>query len=90
LFGDRDISYSYYPVVEFTSSRGKVVQFTSKLGRNPPAFKEGQVVKVLYDPQNVNSAKIAASGEIWLAPTIVAILGTAFSIGSIFVFLKRT
>lgn len=86
---DSDDNYttSHYPVIEFKNSRGKVIQFTSKLGRNPPAFKIGQEVKVLYDPQVANSAKIETFVEIWLLPVVFGFFGIVFSvIGVISIF----
>ncbi|MEE3715412.1 DUF3592 domain-containing protein [Tumidithrix elongata RA019] len=85
---DGDLSYSYYPVVEFTNSRGNLVQFTSTLGRNPPGFYQGQEVEVLYNPQNISSARIATFGEIWLGTIIVAIAGAVFGAVGIFLLLK--
>ena len=71
---DGRYSYSYYPVVEFSYSRGRTKQFVSKLGRNPPAFKVGQEVTVMYDPNNVESAKIGTFGELWLFTVILGSL----------------
>jgi len=85
---DDRISYTYRPVVEFTASRGEIVQFTSKLGSNPPSFTPGQTVQVLYNPRNLDAAKIATFTEIWLATIIVAALGVIFSIVGIVFILK--
>jgi hypothetical protein len=87
---DDNHSYTYYPVVEFANTRGKVSQFTSKNGRNPPGFTVGQEVQVLYDPQKLNSARIATFTEIWLGSLLLGIFGLLLIVIGIILVFKRT
>lgn len=50
--------YSYYPVVSFATTSGHQEKFVGKSGANPPLYREGDVVDVLYDPGNSRRAQI--------------------------------
>jgi hypothetical protein len=47
----RAVDYSY-PVIEFTDMRGagEVILAQGRVGSNPPDYRVGDVVDVLYDP----------------------------------------
>lgn len=68
----------HYPVVKFTPSSGDPITFESNSGSNPPAFKQGQQVEVLYNPQQPSSAMINSWGELWLLPIIFTAMGSLF------------
>ena len=40
----------YYPVVAFRTADGRAVEARTTAGRNPPAARVGQRVRVIYDP----------------------------------------
>jgi hypothetical protein len=72
---DRPTNY-YYPVVKFTpKSSNKLTIFVGSTGSSPPIYRKGQQVKVLYDPQYPDAAKIESWLELWLFPTIFAGIG---------------
>jgi Protein of unknown function (DUF3592) len=76
-----DLSYggkSYDPVVEFTAPSGATIRFTSGIGSNPPAWRVGEHVGVLYDPGNPQDATIDQYWQIWFFPTLFGIIGTPF------------
>ncbi|MDW8215226.1 MAG: DUF3592 domain-containing protein [Roseiflexaceae bacterium] len=60
----------FYAVVEFRTANGEVIRFEDSTGSNPPAYRVGDTVEVLYDPQTPQSAMID-SWMIWLPSTIV-------------------
>ncbi len=75
-----------YPVVEFQTPEGKVIEFRSDYGGNPSPFKEGEIVKVLYSPESPEEAKIDTFMGLWLGLLIVGPLGILFfviGVGSI-------
>lgn len=45
----QDGSYAYYPVVTFTDQKGAAVTFRGHEGSNPPMYKTGEKVAVLYE-----------------------------------------
>jgi hypothetical protein len=69
------------PVVQFSTADGQLVQFTSKVGAsrrdrlvNESYFVEGEIVPVIYDPRNPQSARIR-TGFIFWGPSIALISG---------------
>jgi Protein of unknown function (DUF3592) len=68
----------YYPVVEFTPSSGQPTVFQSNTGSNPPGFSKGQLVGVLYNPQQPNSAMIHSWFELWFLPAMCTGMGSLF------------
>lgn len=62
---------SYAPVVEFCTPEGKTVRFVDGVGTIPPDYEVGVEVKVLYDPDDVHSARVASWKRLWLGPTII-------------------
>ncbi|MDB6090552.1 MAG: hypothetical protein JWN85_3336 [Gammaproteobacteria bacterium] len=72
---------TYYPVVEFTVQDGATVQFRDSMGSNPPAYREGDVVRVLYftaSPQQ--SATIDRGLLNWIVPGALCLLGSLLAI----------
>ena len=89
---DRDgtsvIHTTYSPVVEFVASgegaeadpsHAKSFRFKG-LGSDPPGYKVGERVKVVYLPGDPAGAMIADSGQIWLGPYLVTGLGALFAV----------
>jgi hypothetical protein len=79
-------SWAYYPMVRFTSKSGQELTFTDGVGTYPAEFEIGDVVEVLYDPDQPQQAKINSWKRIWFAPfwifgiglvPIIALLGWA-------------
>jgi len=56
----RYASRVYYPRVRFRTANGRQVSFVSHTGTNPPSFRAGDPVTVLYDPLQPDEATIQA------------------------------
>jgi len=66
---------SYAPVVDFRTLEGETVRFADGVGSIPPDYEVGAEVKVLYDPDDVHSARVASWKRLWLAPTLITCVG---------------
>jgi hypothetical protein len=66
---------SYAPVVDFRTLEGETVRFTDGVGTIPPDYEVGAEVKVLYDPNDAHSGRVASWKRLWLAPTILTCVG---------------
>lgn len=77
--GSSGSSSTYRPVVEFTSTSGRRIEFTSSVGSNPPAYRVGEPVAVLYDPSDPYQARIKSFFQLWFGFMIVFILGAIFA-----------
>ncbi len=65
-------------IVSFTTKKGKQIQFTSYNSINPLSSNEEKNVEVLYDPVNPTKAKVNNFGSLYLAPSVLALVGTVF------------
>ncbi len=63
------------PVVEFTTSSGEKIRFTSEFGSRPAGHKIGQSVNVRYDPSDPQKAEIDSAMNQWLVPLILIFMG---------------
>ena len=66
---------AYVPVVEYQTRGGRVVRFTDGIGTYPAEYEVGAEVKVLYNPEDVQNARIYSWKRIWFAPTLITSIG---------------
>lgn len=75
-----DDSYVYYPMVEFNvPGSNQAITFRHDSGSNPPSYSIGEVVSVLYDPQNPYDAIIDGGLFNWFATGLTSLLGIIFT-----------
>jgi hypothetical protein len=65
----------YLPIFRFRTLEGQEVEAKSDLATNPPQFKVGQVIDVLYDPGNPSKARIKKWFNLYYVPTLLGFLG---------------
>jgi hypothetical protein len=70
-----DGSSTWRPVVRFAAADGQQRQFTSRFSSNPPAYRRGEPVTVLYDVGDPQDAAINGFLALWLGPIIVGGIG---------------
>ncbi|HSD12543.1 MAG TPA: DUF3592 domain-containing protein, partial [Patescibacteria group bacterium] len=73
-----DSSTTYRPTVRFTAADGREITFTSSTGSSPPSHREGDAVRVLYEPSLPQHAEIDSFFDLWLGPLIAGIFGVVF------------
>jgi len=82
-------SIHYRPVVEFIDSQGRRKEMQSAFGSNPPAYKSGEQVTILYDPDNPEFAVID-DWHRYSSEVILLGIGIIFSVvGSGILFASR-
>lgn len=86
----------YSPVVTFTVG-DRTLQIEGITASYPPAYRVGQEVEVVYNPQNLSKAAINKFSELWLLPTVLGgVVATLFvslnlvMIGGLFAFRRST
>ena len=81
--------YSFQPVVRFQLG-AQQIQFRDSVATNPPAFRVGETVNVLYLESDPNDARIESFTSLWLAPMIFGGIGTIFlAVGARLIFGAR-
>ncbi|MFO7528444.1 MAG: DUF3592 domain-containing protein [Marinobacter sp.] len=71
-------SYAYYPLVRFEDEQGRLTEFLSSSGSNPPSYSRGETVRVLFTPGETDSARIDGFFSLWGATLIIGCLGGVF------------
>jgi Protein of unknown function (DUF3592) len=67
-------SWTYAPVVEF-EAEGRKYRFKDSVSSNPPSYRPGDVVKVLYDPDGPRNARIDRGRWNLAIPLLVSAVG---------------
>ena len=60
----------YSPVIEFEAN-GQTYSFEGDTASDPPQYKVGEEVSVIYDPAKPDTAQINKWSERWLFPLII-------------------
>lgn len=72
---------TYYPVVQFATSTGSPVQFRDRMGSDPPAYRDGEPVDVLYFADSPEATATIDRGRLnWLAPIALCVGGSALAV----------
>jgi len=74
----RDSEGASAPVFKFTASNGDVIEKRDTMYSTPPAHKVGDIVDILYDPNNPQSARVVKSSNLYFAPILLAVMGVVF------------
>jgi hypothetical protein len=65
----------YYPVLRYRTQQGATKEVVSSVGSNPPRYKEGDSVVVLYDPAQPGDVRIHSFFNVWIGPLVLGLLG---------------
>jgi hypothetical protein len=72
-------SYTYAPMVQFETTEGRAVTFVSSTSSNPPSYRVGETVEVLYPADEPERARLHGWFSLWGAAAILGGMGTVFS-----------
>jgi hypothetical protein len=78
--GGSSQSRAYHPVLRYRTQEGVTKEIVSSVGSNPPRYKKGDSVAILYDPARPDDMRIHSFGTVWLVPLILAGVGGIFII----------
>ena len=68
----------YAAIYQFKTLDGQTIMKQDSLSSNPPRFREGQDIDVLYDPGNPNKASINSWMSLYFLPALLGGLGLIF------------
>ena len=74
---------TYHPIVAYTDGHGRKVAFRDSVGTNPPMYRAGQAVTVLYAPDEEARAVVDRGLWNWLPSVILYVLGGAAFAGGL-------
>jgi Protein of unknown function (DUF3592) len=76
-----------YPVVEFVTAREQVVRYQPPMGSNPPDYRVGGPLRVLYDPANPQHVVLDTWDEVWSTGVVLVPVGLVFMVFCAAVYL---
>src|SRR4051794_376600 len=72
-------TYKSVATITFTTNSGREVEFTSSVRTSPPEFRQGQRVRVFYNPSDpAGSAQAESFISQWFFPALFGFLGLVF------------
>ena len=72
---------AYAPMLQLTASDGRTYVVTSDLSGPESAYRFGQHLRVLYQPDHPDGGRIDdASVPLWTLPLVTGVVGATFSI----------
>jgi hypothetical protein len=82
--------HSYKPRITFTTQTGETVALNSVPMSNPPQFRVGQQVPVIYDPNDPYRARIRSFWSLWFVSLLFGGIGSLlFILGLLLMLLNR-
>jgi hypothetical protein len=78
VYGSDSDGGGYTPVFRFRTLEGQEIEVSGNLRTNPPQFKVGQTIEVLYDPENPSKARIKKWFNLYFVPALLGFLGVVF------------
>lgn len=73
---DKDM---FQPVVRFLTANGKTIQFDTSFRSNPPAYRVGETVRVVYLPEEPERPAVRGFLSLWMGPMILGFIGAIFT-----------
>lgn len=81
--------YNYYPIVKFRTAQNETIEFKDNIGSNPPSYRAGDTVTVLYLADGPRGTAMIDRGPFWNWAIPVGIFIAALVLAGIFILLLR-
>ena len=62
---------SYAPVFRFRTAEGREVEIIHTVSSNPPMWRAGQTLRLLYDPQDPQTGAPDGWWSLWIMPVVL-------------------
>lgn len=73
----------YRPVVSFRTPSGEKIVFHARTSSFPAAYRVGEEVDVLYNPDEPDKARIKSFSSIWATTWIIGFMGSVFTLSGL-------
>jgi len=81
--GSEGSQTTYYSVVRFETARGREITFRDSIGSSHPIDERGEIVRVIYDPADLERAIIDRGIWNWAIPGGSGLLGALILVASL-------
>ena len=83
-------SRSYHPILRYRTQAGATKEIVSSVGSNPPRYKKGDSLAILYDPARPDDMRIHSFANVWIVPLILGFVGVIFIVvGAVLTFVME-
>ena len=83
-----DAGYTYYPVLEFTTSEDAVITKKSDIGLSGNKYKKGQKVEILYQEDDPYNCEINNTFRLVVFPRLFTAIGLTLLISDALVYFE--
>ena len=66
---------AYFPVFSFTTSEGRRMEVIGGVGGDPPVWRSGETLRLLYDPRDPSRAEPASLASLWFMELLLGVGG---------------
>lgn len=84
----RDDGNVYFPIIHFTDQHGRERTVPATVGSNSKDQMIGDLVTVIYVPEDPESARVDESLALWIVPIVCIPMGILICVFSVLEFLK--
>jgi hypothetical protein len=83
-------SVTYKPVVQYQAPNGELITYTASFSSKPAPYDVGEIVEVMYAPDDPHDILLRGFMSQWFAPTLLGGMGLIFAgIGGGILFARR-
>jgi hypothetical protein len=85
---------TYVPVFSFTTAGGRYMEVAGTIGSDPPAWRGGETLRLLYDPRDPSRAAPARLASLWFMELLLGaggamLAGTALAMRALAPLVDR-
>ena len=85
----RNGGYTYYPIVRYRTARNVTLEFKDSIGSNPPSYRPGDKVTVLYRADHPRDV-IIDRGAFWNWAIPAVLLMASLMLGALSLWIRRS
>jgi hypothetical protein len=86
---DEDGDMLFAPVVRYTTTDGKDVEFTGGMWSRPASYAVGDTVEVFFQPGDPHGAEIDTTFSRYAAPAVLGLVGLVFAAAGLLFLVVR-
>ncbi|MBX7172314.1 MAG: DUF3592 domain-containing protein [Pyrinomonadaceae bacterium] len=79
----------YLPVFDYQPALGKTYRQKAEVASNPPEYKIGEAVTILFMKKSPQNSRLKSFSELWLITAVLLLFGAAFTFAALLIFLAQ-
>ena len=79
----------HLPVFDYQTGLGKTYRQKAEVASNPPEYKIGEAVTILFMKKSPQNSRLKSFSELWLITAVLLLFGAAFTFAALLIFLAQ-